>query len=155
MKSQTIREFKMVNGKIYHHLYNLKLKVYRGTKNDEYLNECWNKKLLPQFTFISKLTMKLVSWNKLTIRNKRFEILLETMKDQIERNITNTNKFNIYINTLIFLSNRFIKKLINFIDFEIKNAQFNNDQKRNNKLKNFKNPEQKNEEIKIFNISNL
>ena len=99
--------------------------------------------------------MKLVSWNKLTIRNKRFEILLETMKDQIERNITNTNKFNIYINTLIFLSNRFIKKLINFIDFEIKNAQFNNDQKRNNKLKNFKNPEQKNEEIKIFNISNL
>ena len=134
MKSQKITEFKMENGEIYHHLYNLKLKVYKGTKNDEYLNVCWTKKLLPQFTFISKQSMKNVNWNKSTIRNKRFEILSKTIEDQIQKNETNINKLNLYLNTLDFLSNRFLKKLINFIDFEIKNARFKNYQKINLKF---------------------
>ena len=115
---------------------------------------CNKKNILPKFTFISKKELRHVNWSKSTIREKRFEILHSTIREQEEKNEKNTAKINTIFNSLPHLSKRFQKKLLLYIENGIKKVKHQSDTKREAKLKKLtkENSTEKNQKLLKFSI---
>ena len=145
-----------VNRDDYTFATNLQTKIHRATKSLEFMNECQNMKLLPNFTKLSRSFITQGHLSPKQIIQIRQRKLSEAIQHEHERLHKNEQKLNKLFSNLqnIFNSHKNFEKFKFKLRFEISKREHNNDKIRTQKFNNLKGKTVQNfAKINIQNIS--